>query len=220
MAEKTDALDEARQIVETLSQSLPVSISVASLGVLPKAPYNALAVREALIWRMEELGRVACEAIERGDIVAGALLTRAALEGAALMWDLHEVVRTRGAMTPEALDARIYALIVGQRMDKEQVQMRSVMTLLDRLDKRLPGTRERYEYLSEYAHPNWSGVSGAYSRINTSEFTTTFGRNPRLLDGMAKHASAVLAVALTLFRHDYDAFADLMPAWLSELQPL
>jgi hypothetical protein len=169
---------------------------------------------------MEELGRVACDAIERGDIVAGALLTRATLEGAALMWDLYEVVRTRGATTQEALDARIFALLMGQRTETDQVQMRSVMTLLDRLDKRLPGTRDRYEYLSEYAHPNWSGVSGAYSRINASEFTTAFGRNPRVQNGMSKHASAVLAVALSLFRLDYDAFADLMPVWLSELDPL
>lgn len=219
MAEELPALTEAREIAKALSQSLPTSVSAASLGVRSKTPYNALVVREALIWRMEEVGRGACEAIARNDVVVGALLTRAALEGAALMWELHEVVRTRRSMSAEVLNGRVYALVVGQRLEKDQVQMPNIMTLIDKLDRRLPGTRHRYEHLSEYVHPNWSGVSGAYSRINKEELTTTFGRTQRVEAETADMASNLLAAALSLFAHDYNSFGDLLPEWLSELEP-
>jgi hypothetical protein len=50
-------LVEARNRVENIAKHLPSSISVASLGVLTKAPYLLLSTREALIWRTEELAR-------------------------------------------------------------------------------------------------------------------------------------------------------------------
>jgi hypothetical protein len=219
MADTQSPLDEARLVVQSLSLSLPASVSAAALGVVSKTPYNALVVRESLIWRMEELGRTACETIERDDLVAGILLARASLEGTALMWELHELVRNRSTLGPETLHTRILALLVGQRQEKGEVQMPNIMNLIDRLDRRALGTRHRYEYLSEYAHPNWSGVSGAYSQLNKEEFTTDFGRTARKKKSMSIIASNMLAGSLSLFQYDYNSFANLMPVWLSELEP-
>jgi hypothetical protein len=48
-------LAEARQLAAGLSASLPDKIEIAALGVRSKAPVQLLTVREALIWRTEEL---------------------------------------------------------------------------------------------------------------------------------------------------------------------
>ena len=48
-------LAEARQLTAGLSASLPEKIEIAALGVRSKAPFQLLTVREALIWRTEEL---------------------------------------------------------------------------------------------------------------------------------------------------------------------
>ena len=66
-------LDEARKRIENIASHLPTSISVASLGVLSKAPYLLLSTREALIWRTEELARCACDMLERNDVATGIL---------------------------------------------------------------------------------------------------------------------------------------------------
>jgi hypothetical protein len=47
----------AKEMTQRLSQSLPESIEIVALGVRSKAPYQLLVVREALIWRTEELAR-------------------------------------------------------------------------------------------------------------------------------------------------------------------
>ena len=62
---RTDAdFATAKEMTRLLSQSLPELIDVAALGVRSKAPYQLLVVREALIWRTEELARNACNALE------------------------------------------------------------------------------------------------------------------------------------------------------------
>ena len=44
-----------------------------------KAPFQLLCMREALIWRTEELARTACDALERDDFAAAAHIARANL---------------------------------------------------------------------------------------------------------------------------------------------
>ena len=90
-----DELARARELVDVLRQGLLVSISVAELGVREKTPYNLLSVRESLIWQTEELARAACEMLERGDLAAGMLLTRAITESAAFIFWLQELLETR-----------------------------------------------------------------------------------------------------------------------------
>jgi hypothetical protein len=45
----------------------------------------------------------------------------------------------------------------------------------------IPGYRKHYEFLCEYAHPNWTGTHGAYAIIDKEAFAVTYeavGRNP------------------------------------------
>src|SRR6266576_3097896 len=82
---------EAREFANRFRDNLPRSVDVAALGVLPKAPFNLLCAREALIWRTEELARNACDALERDDLAVAAILIRAITETAALAWKLMEL---------------------------------------------------------------------------------------------------------------------------------
>jgi hypothetical protein len=84
-------LAEARRLAARLSASLPNKIDIAQLGVRSKAPFQLLSVREALIWRTEELARGACDAIDREDFTVAALLVRGVAESAAMTWYLLEI---------------------------------------------------------------------------------------------------------------------------------
>src|SRR5487761_337513 len=86
-----DDLATAKEMTQRLSQSLPELIDVAALGVRSKAPYQLLVVREALIWRTEELARNACNSLECEDLAVAAILTRSITENAALTWKLKEI---------------------------------------------------------------------------------------------------------------------------------
>jgi hypothetical protein len=97
-------LAEARQLAAGLSASLPDKIEVAALGVRSKAPFQLLTVREALIWRTEELARGACDALEKEDFTVAALLIRSIAESAAMTWYLLEILENRKGYTPAQLN--------------------------------------------------------------------------------------------------------------------
>jgi hypothetical protein len=113
-------LAEAREVAARLHASLPSQIEVAALGVRSKAPYQLLVIREALIWRTEELARNACEALEKEDFAVVALLARAIAESAALIWYLVKILEERAEYTPDQLNDKLMQLLVGMKwkMDK------------------------------------------------------------------------------------------------------
>jgi hypothetical protein len=72
----------------------------------------------------------------------------------------------------------------------------------------------QYDILSEYAHPNWSGTTGLYSKIDRENFSVDFGQNPRDLES-PKHVGVInLSVALGLFEHTYNDLGEEYPAFV------
>jgi hypothetical protein len=55
---------------------------------MSKLPFKVLGYREALAWRMAELGRAAIEEFEKDKLAAAIVLTRAAVETSAALWYL------------------------------------------------------------------------------------------------------------------------------------
>ena len=151
---------DVRACVNRLRDSLPKSISVAALGVKSKAPFQLLCTREGLIWRTEELARTACDALERDDFTAAAILTRAVTENAALTWKLMEVLDARSSYTTEKLNDILMSLLAGSKKWPEAGKPVHVNDCLRRVDKKIPGVLSSYDSLSEIAHPNWWGVAG------------------------------------------------------------
>src|SRR5215469_15292528 len=153
-----DDLKEARARANALRTSLPQSVDAAALGVWSKAPFQLLCTREALIWRTEELARTACDALERDDLAAAALLARATVENAALAWNLMEVLGDRKRLSPQELNETLVRMLVGSRLWPDAPQALQILSCIDRMDKMVPDVRKSYDMLSEIAHPNWRGV--------------------------------------------------------------
>jgi hypothetical protein len=95
----------------------------------------------------------------------------------------------------------------------------SVLTFVERLNRKLPGFQAAYNSLSEYAHPNWLGVSGLYSKIDRENFTVHYGRGLRTAPAGQQLTNALVGGLLT-FHDGYNKIADTMPAFLDELEKL
>lgn len=221
--EETDQFEAdfaaAKEMTQRLSQSLPESIDVAALGVRSKAPYQLLVVREALIWRTEELARNACDSLESDDFAVAAILTRAITENAALTWKLKEILDKRAGKSPEELNTALMRALAGSSTLEDAPAPYNVLACLDGLSKTIDGARQTYESLSEIAHPNWRGVLGLYSKTDTEKFVTYFGRG--LEGSLAKRQiPTALCAALGVFEYAYNAISNEMPQWISELEPL
>jgi hypothetical protein len=178
-----------------------------------------MTVREALYWRTEELARNACDAFDREDFTVVALLTRSIAESAAMVFYLLEILEQRASYTPAQLNDKLMQMFGGSRLWPDAPAAINVLTFVKHFDKRIPGFHAAYDTLSEYAHPNWRGVSGLYSRIDKANFTVHFGRGFRANMAGSQLVRA-LSGGLTAFAYAYDAIADLMPVWIGELEKI
>jgi len=208
-------LAEARSRLEALGQSLPTQVDPASISFSAKIPFKALCYREGLIWRAEELGRTACETYALGDIVAGILLTRALTETAAALWYLKELIEDQLADGPKPdLNEKVEALLLGHKIASDMPQAINVLTFLDRIDKTIPGVRQSYDRMSEYAHPNWAGTAFAYSKNDRELILTNFGRGVRGSDLHSLLGLDCLLGSLRIFEYAYNHIADIMPKFI------
>jgi hypothetical protein len=216
-------LDEARQRVENIRAHLPSSISFADLGVRSQAPYLLLCIRAALSWRTEELARCACDALGKDDIAAGILLTRAIIENTALISRLQEMLEDRHKYSSDDLHDRFEKILLGWKTDRDLPQAFNVLTMIDHNDRRSPGVKvkERYDELSEFAHPNWCGVFGLFSNIDPETYTVQFGRGLRRTPSAAKEtAASALSGYLKLFEQLYNRISDILPEFIKEQEAL
>ena len=212
-----EEIREARARADALRQSLPKSMDAAALGVWSKAPFQLLCTCEALIWRTEELARTACDALEREDFVAAALLTRGTVESAALAWKLMEVLDDRQKLSPQELNEVLMRMLAGSRIWDDGPQALQILSCIDRMDKTAPGVRKSYDILSEIAHPNWRGVFGMYSKTDEAKFTARFGRGLRSTDGTKGAIVNALLGALDLLKFAHNRISDRMPGFLAKL---
>jgi hypothetical protein len=75
--------------------------------------------------------------------------------------------------------------------------------------------------LSEFAHPNWSGVFGLFSVIDPETYTTEFGRGLRKTPSDAKEiAATALRGYLELFEQVYNSISNSLPKFIEELEPI
>src|ERR1700730_17936986 len=81
-------MDEIRRNLELLESGLPKRVDGWAISLMSKLPFKVLVYREALAWRMAELGRAAFEEFEKDRLAAAVVLTRAAVETSVALWYL------------------------------------------------------------------------------------------------------------------------------------
>jgi hypothetical protein len=213
-------LAEARRRVELIGRHLPSSINAARFGVRSKVPYLLLCARGALIWRTEELARGACDMLDRDDLAAGILLTRGVTESAAFVWRLSQLLEDRQKYSEADLLRKFEQMLLGSKNtsgDLELPKAINIITMMTHLDKRFPGIKEGYDQLSEFVHPNWSGVFGLFSATDWRTHTTKFTRD--VGEMAAKEiASILLAGSLDLFERGYNSISAGLPKFVRELR--
>jgi hypothetical protein len=214
---------EIRGRLELLESNLRKRLDGWALSQLSKLPFKVLVYREALSWRMAELGRAALEEFEKDRLAAAIVLTRAAVETSAALWYLCAIVDTSVEFAEIGdIDDYLMKMSMGIATDAptdavtgESVTPRPIKIgkFLDRVEKDIDGFKLQYGYLSEYVHPNWVGTVYLYARFDKENGAADFGQNIRKPDG-AKHTCVNnLSVAFLMFDRSYNRVADLIPAF-------
>jgi hypothetical protein len=201
MDEKTQiSLAEAKLLSEELLHCLPALVPAAGLSLKSMLPFKATSIRELLVHRMSELASTAIFHLESGAVVPGAILTRSAVETVAVLFCLNQALE-QFLDSPDLakINSFLMSSLVGARWDDHPVQSISVLTLIDKVTKTIPAFRASYDNLSEYAHPNWSGLLGSYGRIDKENHELHLG----VRDNATGLSSAFFVMTATLVTFKY-----------------
>ena len=179
-----DLLRKGMEFSARLKASLPSRIDPATVSTRAKIPFNALCIREVLLYPVSELADAALTCFRQDQLVAAAILTRALLESVALLYWLYKEVK--GAVASGAtgkIDEFLGRAVVGTRNKSTPLLAHNVMDAIDVVTQDMEHYRKLYEELCEIAHPNWAGGLGAYAKLNREMVWYELGtsRLPRLL---------------------------------------
>jgi hypothetical protein len=204
-------LDEISAEIAALGANLPTEVDALGTSTKYKTAMKVHMLRESLIWREEELARSALILLNNDDFVAAALVTRGVMETTAAIVYLHGLVdRALKQGMDDALDAKLNGFLTGSKIWHELPGAINVLTMIDKVEKLIPGYRGHYNFLSEYSHPNWSGTHGAYGIINHDTAIVSFAKGGRSAARNRQTVSGMLAGSVSLFAGYYNLIGDLI----------
>jgi hypothetical protein len=147
-------LAKAQEFSERLSASLPDRIQAAALTLKSKLPFKALSIRELLLHRMAALSSAAVGLFKQKRAIPAVILTRAIVETVAVTFTFHERLDrflTGNTKDIAALDDFLMRCLLGGRHRSEMPTPTNSLTLVDRVERTVPGFRNVYDGLCEYA---------------------------------------------------------------------
>jgi hypothetical protein len=209
----SELLAEAQQRSELLTENLPTLVDPANISHIARTPSNVLVLRELFIWRTEEFARVACELYKADQLACALTLTRSCVETVAAAWYANDLLQKILANRNIAgLHEKVMRLLLGSKSGITDLPAINVLSFVDAMDGKIPKFRKAYDSLSEYAHPNWSGMMLLYSKHDEKKVLTEFGPYARDHTFIAESGLSLLIASLGAFEWVYEEIGNALPA--------
>jgi hypothetical protein len=175
VAEDEQNLKEAKECAERLTALRPKSVQASEFSKKWKVPFKAAMIRELLLYRATDLAGASIGFFEQKRIVPAAILTRQIVETFAVLFvfdeRLERFIKDKSKNVDELDDFLMCSLMGSKNKPFPGLpEAVNILNRIDRVDKTAPGFRDNYDALSEYVHPNWAGVLGAYGETVEQPF--------------------------------------------------
>jgi len=203
-------METITEILARWGGSLPVSVDVGGLLARSaishkwKATYRSLVIREALIWRMHDLGQQIVSLSEQGYFLGARILLRSALETLAILIYLNQKTQSvvEGKLSFFEFDEITMKLLMGSRNNSTSQGAINILTVLGKAEKAHPGLAALHERLSESAHPNYDGVLYGYCDTNPEEYKTSF--ESKWAGNFGAEQEPATSFVLSVFEYEYN----------------
>ncbi len=155
-----------------------------------KHPFKVMSFVNAMNWRMYETSQAAVKLMKQDLVIPSLCLVRAAWEDMALTYELAQIVYSscENQLIAENLDDSLMCMQFANRFDKgnryvseehyesfKDYKAKNILTLVQKVEKAFPQTKDFYSTICEFVHPNGDGVGGSYSRLEEETDTTFYG---------------------------------------------
>lgn len=217
-----DLIKELKNIVDTLNNSLPKEAPFDFSFSID--PIRALVLREACLYRVAEIAESAYEDFVKDRLVAAFILSRAFMETETLFWTLIDQLETAiKARKIDDIRKFLTDCLIGVK--SEQLKQfknpkdpnlittpTNILTLIEKMGKKIRYYPLHYASLSEFSHPNAAGTVDAYVLLDHAARMARFGKNRSKL--IHELALPQLVGSLQGFLSGYDYSAKLLKAFV------
>lgn len=179
-----------------------------------KAPFRSLTLRETVSWRAQDLLAQSLLLYDSGHLLGARIILRSAFETVAILIYLNQLTRKvlAGTLNFHEFSDKTSTLLLGSRDGSTSHSAISIITVIDKCDKRYPGIKSLYGALSESAHPNYEGTCIGYSVVDKENLITTFSNKWKSMYE-ASHIDS-MGLCISTFYYEYNE------EWLDALEKL
>ena len=218
--------EQLAEVVAAYRQSLCPEIDAGGLFTRNntahkwKVTYRTLLLRELVAWRFVDLLGQSLLLEKSGGFVGSRIILRSAIETLSILIyctrKMENIVRT-GEGFHQYSDKTIN-LLLGSKVGQTIHDAINVLTVLQLASKDHPELQDAYDDLSETAHPNFDGLSMAYSKASDRGMRVEFMMGSERVFGKSQGRLIVLLCAI--FEEEYNerwpkAF-DAFEAWIEK----
>lgn len=155
-----------------------------------KHPFKVMSYVNAMTWRMYDMSNAALTLMKMDSIIPSLCIVRACWENMVATYELKVLVHfcCEQKTIPGDVDETLMRILYSNRYDKnnryvggehfenfKEYKAKNILTLVQKLEKEYPQTKDLYSTICEFVHPNGDGVGGSYSQLDESTQTVSFG---------------------------------------------
>lgn len=193
MDEYVDAISlikECEKYISKLKTQCVDSMFSREYSWRAKHPFKVMSFVNAMTWRMYDMSHAALILMKEEAVIPSLCLVRACWENMVATFELTELVQSccEQKALPRDVDETLMRILYSNRYDKDNRYMdgehyehfkeykaKNILTLVQKLEKRYPETKDFYSTICEFVHPNGDGVGGSYSHLDESTQSVSFG---------------------------------------------
>jgi len=221
--ERWEDVERFNACLERLLKRRKSEVVVSGPLTESKTAWKCAVLQQALLYRVTMLASGCAEEWNSGNIVCSMLAARALLETIVLSSffrdeaenfaaanDIEAIEKLANEQLFSTKDERVIAAGFGHKA-------KSKLTYVDKFEKKIPGLRDHYEFISEWCHPNGSGHLFTYGEINKLSGTVRFSDATLRVKGIQGHIMACFMLVLFV-EPIMDALDEIIPR-VSEIDP-
>ncbi len=205
-------LDELKATFEKIKQIRRTKVQPIVKHIIYRPTFNIDIHREAVLHRFIDLADSSINLLDNSFYIPALVTLRAAQETLSILVYINIKL---GIFIKDKNLAILLScmkrLSMGWKGDDEFPDMINVLTCIDSVDKKYDvGFREHYNMLSETAHPNWSGVMGAYSNASHETYEVSFGIKPKIIKDSIALTNSTLKICALIFTSTQNEYEELI----------
>lgn len=189
-------------------------VDLCSEKIKQKSIWNLESYIQLALHRVYDLAVQTTTAWNNETPIVAFLLTRAIYENTAYMYDLSKkILMYYKEDDYNEIHKLILNRLVGNRLTPNSPQIVNVLTVIDAIAKEIPDFKEFYDFISDFCHPNYSGMLGIYGKLDKENaklcIDKKFGYNEETFDTIVTGLLTGLGIFYTSIKNLIDNMDEL-----------